>query len=152
MAVTNPEKGETVRTLLTIMLLAAAVLPALSQAQTVNICDRTPQVRDAILRKLGLSDCAAVDAERLANFEILNIRQKQMMILRVGDFADLTSLVALGFWDNQLANLPEGVFAGLSSLQYLGLWENQLSALPEGVFHGLTSLETLYLSSNRLSA
>ena len=32
------------------MLLAATVLPALSQAQFINICDRTPQVRDAILK------------------------------------------------------------------------------------------------------
>ena len=32
-----------------IMLLAAIVLPALSQAQTTNICDRTPKVRDEIL-------------------------------------------------------------------------------------------------------
>ena len=47
------------RSLLTIMLLAAAMLPALSQAQTVNICERTPQVRDTILQALHANDCAA---------------------------------------------------------------------------------------------
>ncbi len=49
------------RSLLTIML-AAAMLPALSYAQTVNICDRTPQVRDRIMQRVGADDCAAVDA------------------------------------------------------------------------------------------
>ena len=57
------------KTLLAFMLLAAAVLPALSQAQTVNICDRTPQVRDEILLAIGANDCAAVTAEQLAGIE-----------------------------------------------------------------------------------
>ena len=38
------------RSLLTLMLLVAAMLPALGQAQTINICDRTPQVRDYLLQ------------------------------------------------------------------------------------------------------
>ena len=37
---------------LIIMLLAAAMLPALSQAQTINICDRTLEVRSAILDEI----------------------------------------------------------------------------------------------------
>ena len=54
------------RSLLTFMLLAATMLPALSQAQTVNICDRTPQVRDAIMERMEADDCVAVDSARLA--------------------------------------------------------------------------------------
>ena len=63
-------KREPMKTLLTGLLLAAAMLPALSQAHIINICDRTPQVRDEILRRLQVSglqadDCAAVDSDRL---------------------------------------------------------------------------------------
>ena len=43
-------EGGTMRSFLTIMLPAAAALPVLSQAQTVNICDRTQAVRFAIMR------------------------------------------------------------------------------------------------------
>lgn len=50
----------------TTIMLAAAMLPALSQAQTVNICDRTPQVRDEILLAVGENDCATATAWELA--------------------------------------------------------------------------------------
>ena len=61
------------RSLLTIMLLAAAMLPALIQAQTVNICDRTPQVRDQILQMLEADDCAAVDSQEMTYIHSLGI-------------------------------------------------------------------------------
>ena len=42
------------KSLTIIMLLAAAMLPAFSQAQPpVNICDRTPQVRDYIMNRIN---------------------------------------------------------------------------------------------------
>ena len=41
--------------------LTALVLCAAGQAQTIDICDRTPQVRDAILEAVDADDCAAVD-------------------------------------------------------------------------------------------
>ena len=47
------------RTLLTLLTLVA-VLPA--KAETTDICDRTPEVRDAILKATSANDvCAAVD-------------------------------------------------------------------------------------------
>ena len=79
------------RSLLTFMLLAAAMLPALSQA---NICDRTPQVRDEIMGQFGANDCAAVDAAALVarGIILLNLVAKQLTTLQAGDFAGLTSL------------------------------------------------------------
>ena len=41
--------GRCMKRLLTFMLLTAAMLPTLGQAQTVNICDRTPTVVEHIL-------------------------------------------------------------------------------------------------------
>ena len=136
------------KTLLTGLLLAAAMLSALSQA---NICDRTPQVRDGILLALEADDCAAVDSEALASVLELRLDRKQITTLRAGDFDGLTSLAKLRLAGNQLSALPAGVFDSLTSLELLSLIQNQLSTLPDGVFAGLTSLESLDLSHNRLS-
>ena len=131
------------------LLLAAAVLPA--QAQTVDICDRTAQVRDAILEALEVDDCAAVESDGLASVETLDLAEKQLAALAGGDFAKLTGLKVLELHDNQLTTLPDGVFDGLTSLQNLYLTGNQLTALPAGVFDRLTSLQQLSLSDNQLT-
>ena len=71
----------------------ATALPAVaSQAQTVDICDRTQQVRDAILRAVDADDCAAVDSEGLAGVEILDLQLKRLTALRAEDFDGLTGL------------------------------------------------------------
>ena len=160
-------EGETMRSLLTIMLLAVAVLPALSHAQTVNICDRTPQVRDEIMRAIGANDCATVTVRQLAAVDVLCFGQYDntadipchlsydrdpLVALKPGDFAGLTGLQYLYLWDNQLASLPADVFNGLAGLVILGLGDNQLANLPQGVFNGLTSLQGLGLDRNRLAS
>ncbi len=135
-----------------IIVLAALLLCAAGQAQTVDICDRTPQVRDALLVAVGTDDCAAVDSEGLAGVEILHLQSKQVTALRAGDFDGLTSLLYLPLNQNQLTVLPDSVFDGLTSLQELYLQENQLTALPDSVFDGLTSLQSLWLQENQLTA
>ena len=135
-----------------IILLAAAMLPAPSSAQTVDTCDRTPQVRDAIVAAAGAEDCAAVDSESLAGVTWLDISDQGLTSLRADDFDGLTSLQTLWLSGNQLAALPEGIFDGLTGLQYLFLFRNRLTALPEGAFDGLTGLQQLSLDSNQLAA
>ena len=98
-------------------ILAAFALAIAAQAQTVNICDRTPQVRDAILEALEANNCAAVDSEALASMQEL-------------DLSRLLSLNALE--NNPLTALPDGVFDGLTGLQRLWLSENQLIARRNG--------------------
>ena len=139
------------KTLLAFMLLAAAVLPALSHAQTVNICDRTPQVRDQILQELGANDCAAVDSRSLASLRELHLETQQLSALKAGDFDGLTSLVGLFLDNNRLTTLPAGVFDKLTSLGVLGLNGNRLTTLPAGVFDKLTSLRFLGLIINELT-
>ena len=133
------------RMLLTFMLLAAAMLPALGQA---NICDRTPQVRDEILWELKADDCAAVDSEALASVQRLLIEQTQLTTLQADDFDGLTRVWRLSLVGNQLTTLPEGVFDGLTSLENLDLSADRWATLPAGVFDGLTSLEWLQIGFN----
>ena len=133
-----------------ILALAALLLCAAGQAQTVDICDRTPQVRDALLEAVDTDDCAAVDSDGLAGVVTLWLGEKGLTESRAGDFNGLTSLQRLHLDRNELTALPEGAFDGLTSLQRLWLRDNEMTTLPDGVFDRLTSLQHLDLRDNHL--
>ena len=81
----------------TIFTLAAAMLPALSHAQTVNICDRTPIVRDEFMRFAGANDCAAVDSATVAGITQIWLPDDGLTALALGDFAGQTILQGLSW-------------------------------------------------------
>ncbi|WP_420461494.1 fibronectin type III domain-containing protein [Candidatus Palauibacter sp.] len=118
----------------------------------LGICNRTPQVRDAILGRIsGITDCAAVTNVHLAAITgVLGLTSKDITALKVGDFAGLTSLTLLALNGNALTTLPAGVFDGLPALEQLFLNSNALTTLPAGVFTGLPALTNLFLSFNEL--
>ena len=136
----------------TLAMITALLLSAAIQAQ--DICDRTPEVRDAILKALNRADCSTVASAgvRLAGIKTLSIHSKGLTSLRAGDFEGLTRLQSLSLNYNKLTTLPAGVFDGLDRLYQLHLYGNRLTSLPEGVFDDLTRLHTLDLSENRLTA
>ena len=117
---------------------------------TPTLCDRTPQVRDAIVAAVPrVSDCNDVTETQLATgITSLFLNGQSITTLQADDFAGLTRLVELRLYDNQLSTLPANLFDGLSSLTTLYLNGNQLSLLPKGLFDGLSSLATLYLYGN----
>ena len=124
------------------------------EAAASGICDRTAQVRDAILEMLDhVSDCADVTAADLSGITgFLWVLSNEALTLKSGDFAGLDNLKTLYLYENQLSALPEDVFAGLGSLEELWLSHNQLSELPEDVFDGLGNLKMLRLYENQLGA
>ena len=132
--------------------LPLAVIDPLAGAPT-PVCDRTPQVRDAIVRVVqGVSTCGDVTEAHLASIEGLYPQKKMITALKTEDFDGLPSLTELSLRGNQLSSLPEDVFSGLSALTRLDLDDNQLSSLPEDVFSGLSSLSLLNLYDNQLSS
>ena len=119
----------------------------------VNICDRTEQVRDAILAKLrDVSDCAAVTDSDLNRFRSLYLNDEEITALQAGDFQGLANLERLYLDGNSLTELPDGVFDGLANLERLKLNGNSLTELPDGVFDGLSNLVRLSLYGNSLTA
>ncbi len=119
----------------------------------VSVCDRTPQVRDAIVAAVpNVSDCAKVTAAHLAEIRALDLQSKNITALKVGDFNGLTTLESLKLRINNLSSLSSDIFEGLAALEYLLLDRNDLSSLPDDIFEGLTSLLVLDLSSNDLSS
>ena len=117
-----------------------------------GICDRTKQVRKAILFAIrGVSNCSRVSAEHLDHVLGLELTGSGITALQAGDFHDLPNVNELRLGRNDLESLPEGVFDGLDGLRKLYLNDNNLSDLPDGVFDRLRSLRRLYLNDNDLS-
>ena len=116
------------------------------------VCDRTPQVRDAILDNIsGISDCAQVTETHLVAILGLNLQNRNITALKAGDFDGLISLTWLWLQGNQLSSLPAGLFDHLDGLTMLWLQGNQLSSLPTGLFDHLDALTTLWLQGNQLT-
>ena len=121
-------------------------------AAAQGVCDRTPQVRDALVEKAGVSDCGDVTAAHLSGVRSLFLRDTGIRKLQEHDFSGLDNLGTLWLQRNSLSRLPEGILNGLSSLSDLIFDHNPLSELPERVFTGLSNLETLTFNSCSLES
>ena len=124
-------------------------LAAASVVIQEGVCDRTPEVRDALR---GARECWAPSVADLAGTGYLNLARQGIGSLRAGDFLGLPGLRVLHLHGNRLAELPDGLFAGLGSLERLRLEGNRLSELPEGLLEGLGRLSSLDLGGNRISS
>ena len=118
-----------------------------SRALTGGICDRTLQVRDAIVAAVpAASDCSQVTEAHLARitgrFEVRGLTS-----LAVGDFAGLSGLGHLRLYGSGIETLPVGLFDGLDSLIELRV-ETQLTHLPKDIFRGLGKVEHMYLDGH----
>ena len=114
-----------------------------------GVCDRTPEVRDALR---GSRECWAPSVGDLAGTGYLNLSRQGIASLRERDFLGLAGLRVLHLHGNGLAELPGGLFAGLGALERLRLNDNRLAELPDGLFEGLGLLSSLDLGGNRLSS
>ena len=99
-------------------------------AHGIDVADRTPQVRDAIVAAAGVNSAAEVTAAHLAAITTLNMREKNIATLKAGDFQGLTALSDLNLYNNRLRRLPDGLFEGLPALTTLRLGSNAVDPLP----------------------
>ena len=136
--------------LLFLLTTSLLVLSSTAQAQTQSgVCDRTPQVRDALVAIVGGGvTCADVTADQLGRISVLSLGSERIETLQSNDFAGLTSLEQLDLYDNDLTALPPNIFAGLTNLRQLNLWHNDLATLSPNVFVDLTNLRALDLDDN----
>ena len=116
-----------------------------------NVCGRTEQIRDALMKSAGVLECGEVTAEYWDTVTDLDLSNLGLSNLKPGDFAGLYRVQTLKLDGNDLTTLRAGVFAGLDHLQTLGLTDNRLTTLPSGVFAGLDRLRTLQLDGNDLT-
>ena len=118
--------------------------------QTLNVCVRTPQVRDAIIDAAGVGTCGAVTTDHLSAITRLLLSEKNISTLKANDFAGMPALETLFLRDNQLRILPQDVFSGLSALETLSLRDNRLDDLDANLFSDLADLQILLLDGNAL--
>ena len=121
---------------------------AVPQLPVVPVCDRTPAVRDALVRAAVRAGCDAVSADDLSGIDTLNVSGTGIESVRAGDFSGLDSLVRLDLSENRIAVLPGTVFSGLAAMRSLDLRGNRLESLPRAVLAGLTALAELRLADN----
>ena len=129
-------------------------------APTGGVCERTPQVRVALLGKAqanhpALVHCSQVGDTQLAGITgALALEGQSIAALKPGDFAGLSGVTRVTLSSNALSALPAGVFDGLGAVTILDLRFNALAegGLPDGVFEPLTRLSTLVLNTNPGSA
>ena len=130
--------------------LPIQVLEGLSGGIT-PVSERTPQVRDAIVRAAGVSAAYEVTEAHLAAITTLRVNPPQIN-LQIGDFSGLTALTTLEMerWSDII--LPEGIFdALLTSLERLSLYNSKFTAIPNAVL-GLTSLKILNMGYHRIAS
>ena len=98
------------------------------QDNVLSVCDRTSQVRNAIVEKIkqetGVEDCSLM-TPLLSFIEFLDLEEHNITELKSGDFSGLSSLQQLNLNGNHISVVPNGVFSGLSSLQWLALKDNR---------------------------
>ena len=119
-----------------------------------GVCERTPQVRDALVAKARANDAAVTDCSQVGDDDgidelagivgALQLHTRGIAALKPGDFEGLSGVTALYLNDNALSALPAGVFDGLGAVEVLTLNHNALGAgsLEDGVFEPLTGLST----------
>ena len=144
------------------------VYPATDQravAQTtVDICDRTPQIEEAILRKITENNqgtrpaCEAVTDEQLAAITSIDVSGDRLGSvvtgLMAGDLSDLTGLGSFAASNSRIGMIPEGFFADNSALTSIDLAvaqiksDDEVDGLPAALFDHLTGLNSLRLERN----
>ncbi|MBW1873024.1 MAG: leucine-rich repeat domain-containing protein [Deltaproteobacteria bacterium] len=119
------------------------------EPELLPVCQRTPQVRNAIVKRAGVG-CEEIGPDQLVRIKRLSLDRKRIKRLKNGDFSGLSELTDLSLMNNPMKKLPAGVFDGLFKLNSLNFQECRLITIPEGIFKQLGSLKSLYLNHNRL--
>ena len=124
-------------------------MPVQAQSPQDGVCDRTEEIRDAIVSAVtGVTDCAEITETQLGQITTLTLFAVNITALAADDLLGLSGLVKLNLAYNGLTALPPMVFDDLTSLDTLWLNNNQLQTLSAGIFAGLTGLDDLKLASN----
>ena len=136
---------------LTASIPGTATVQVIAADARAGVCDRTPQVVEAIVAETGAAVCDDVTDALLAGVKRLDLINRAIPALKGHDFRGLVGLEYLSLAGNELAVLPAAVFADLFDLTWLSLNYNQLTELQPTVFRGLANLRRLTLQYNPIS-
>ncbi len=118
----------------------------------VPISERTSHVRNAIVKAAGVDSAEDVTSEHLQQIDDLNLYNKKMNTLKVGDFSGMTALRTLSLYYTGLKSLPAGVFDENTELRSIELGGCYFTTLPAGVFDNNTKLTYLSFGGSGLNS
>ena len=128
-------------------------------SHTVDICNRTQEVRDALLEAIGGGvTCSTVTDAQLAGVTRLEVDGYSRTSIAPSDFAGLSSLTKLQIINSrELTTLPANAFrelTGLAGFEELHLRSNRIETIDSDAFAGLTFTGRgwLILSDNRINS
>ena len=116
----------------------------------LSASERTPEVRDAIVRAAGVNSAADVTEAHLA--AITSFEVSLGSSVKVGDFDGLTGVIELGLSTRQLTSLPAGLFNDLSNVTIMEWIDEKLITLPVDAFQGFTNLTSMTLYMPQLAS
>ena len=149
--------ARTARAVLAVALVGVLALAfpesARAQAPSPSVCDRTPEVRDALVGRVNnISDCADVTQSHLTQIHgTLSLNGEGITTLKSSDFNGLSSIDIINLNNNALTELPEGIFDDTREMRELSIGNNSLRDLPSGIFDQLKQLISLELQANRFT-
>lgn len=118
-------------------LTVLALSSSIGLAEILSICDRTVEVRTAILEDIeiqrltkGSSErprCSSVDSEELAKIEILLLTNTLLRPIAQNDFSGLTNVSYLDLGNNSLTNLNTDILLQLPSLKNIYVAKNDIA-------------------------
>ena len=121
---------------------------------TTDVCERTPQVRDAIVALVpDVTDCLDLTPAHLAAITgTLDLQHQETGELKAQDLKGLTGVTQLYMSSNSGGlSLPPGIFDDLVALEQFYLLDTPIGTLPPGVFDNLTALTRLNWTGTELS-
>ena len=141
-----------------------------------SISERTPEVRDAIVRAVpGVNSADEVteahlaaitdlrvdlnDSVKVGDFDGLTGLTEFDLVIRgeltsipAGLFNDLSNVTELNFGSRALTTLPPGTFDSFTNVTSMTFTMLQLTSLPDGIFDAFTDLTMLEIGANQLRA
>ena len=121
------------------------------------VCDRTPQVRDALVEHLG-KDCENIGAEDLVQVVKLDLSNTGLSSLKSRDFSGMSSLRGVDASSNHLTWTQACAAKYGDSVQNINLSYNYLggtgAGIPSGCFTStkFPNLKSLHLAGNRINS
>ncbi len=129
------------------------------QHEILAVCDRTPQVRDALVALVGKA-CKDIGAADLIRVVKLDLSNTGMSSLRQGDFSGMSSLRSVNISSNNFTSWTAACAASFGdSVQNIDLTNNKLGGttgaqIPMGCFTAtkFPNLVSLHLAATRINS
>ena len=133
----------------TIQSSSPTLPPPPEVSTTQNICNRSPEAQQALLRDLKISSCKAVTTEEI--YRITNKLDPSFGTSpRAGDFLGLVNVTHAEIHIREEADpaeIPANAFYGMERLKSLSIYVRAETTFREGAFQGLPSLTGLTIDA-----